>query len=104
MSPLQEAKFWLVANTGLAKDALHVYVGLALFLGSAGLFRWKLSSWRPWLVAAVAVLLGELWDLRDSFIYGTPVRPAANWQDMWNTLFWPTVLLALARWTKVLRR
>jgi hypothetical protein len=104
VSPLQAAKLWAVENVGLAKDALHVHVGLALFLGSAALFRWKLSSWRPWLAVAVAVAIGELWDLRDSFVHDTPIRLAANWQDIWNTLLWPTVLLLLARWTRVLRR
>jgi hypothetical protein len=104
VSPFQSAKLWLVANLGLAKDALHIYVALLLFLGSAALFRWPLKSWRPWLVVAAAALAGEAWDLYDSVAYDTPIRLAANVKDVWNTLFWPTALMLLARWTRVLKR
>ena len=99
MSPLQSAKFWLVQHLSLAKDALHIYVGLALFLGSALLFRWPLRSWKPWAVALAAALLGEAWDLRDSGVYHTRVNLWANWKDVWNTMFWPSALLLLARFT-----
>lgn len=104
MSGLQNAKFWLMAETGLAKDALHIYIGLLLFLGSALLFRWSLRSWKPWAVAVVGALAGEAWDLRDSVTYDTPIMLSANVHDLWNTLFWPTALLLLARYTKLLRR
>jgi hypothetical protein len=99
MSPLQSVKFWLVQHLDLAKDALHIYVGLTLFLGSALLFRWPLRSWKPWAVAAAAALLGEAWDLRDSLAWHTRIDLRGNWKDLWNTLFWPSVLLILARAT-----
>ena len=51
MSPLQTGKFWLIEHVGLAKDALHVHVGLLLFVGSALIFRWPIRSWKPWAVA-----------------------------------------------------
>ena len=104
MSPLQTVKFWLVDHLDLAKDALHVYVGLFLFLGGAALFRWPLRSWRPIALVAAAALIGEIWDLRDSWVYRTPVHLAGNWKDVWNTLFWPTALFLLARGTRVLKR
>ena len=104
MSPLQEAKLLAMAHLGLGKDALHIYVALTLFLASALLFRWPLCGWRPWLVVAAAALIGELWDLYDSVVYDTPIRLAANAKDIANTLFWPTVLMLLARWTRVLKR
>jgi hypothetical protein len=101
MSPLQSAKFWLIEHVSLAKDALHVYVGLALFLGTALAFRWPIRSWKPWAVALAAALIGEIWDLRDSLAYHTRVNLWANWKDLWNTMFWPTALLLLARFTGV---
>lgn len=104
MSPLQQAKLFLANHVHLAKDALHIYVALILFLGSAALFRWPLKSWKPWLVVAVAALAGEVWDLRDSLVYRTPIMLSENGKDILNTLFWPTVLMLLARGTKVLRR
>lgn len=103
-SALQAGKYWLVGNAGLAKDALHVYVGLTLFFGAALLLGWRLSSWKPWSVAAFAALAGEAWDLRDSLVFGTRVDLWANWHDVWNTLFWPSVILLLARQTRLFGR
>lgn len=101
MSPLQTAKMWVVQHLSLAKDALHIYVGLGLFLGSALLLRWPLCSWKPWAVALAAALLGEAWDLRDSLVYGTRIDLSGNWKDVWNTMFWPSALLLLARFTRL---
>lgn len=104
MSPLQQAKFFIVDHAHLAKDALHIYVALILFLGSAALFRWPLKSWRPWLVVLAAALAGEAWDLRDSLVYHTRIELGGNLKDVLNTLFWPTILMLLARGTRVLKR
>jgi len=104
MSPLQQTKLLVVDHVHLAKDALHIYVALGLFLGSAALFRWPLKSWRPWLVVLAAALIGEAWDLRDSLVYRTPIELGGNLKDVLNTIFWPTVLVLLARSTRVLKR
>ena len=102
-SPLQASKLWLAHHVGLTKDALHVYVALILFFGSAALLGWRLSGRRPWLLVLFAVLFGEAWDIRDSLVYRTPLILSANLHDIWNTLFWPTVIMLLARHTRVLR-
>lgn len=104
MSPLQQAKLWLVGNLHLAKDALHIYVALFVFLGSAALFRWPLRSWKPLALVAVAAIGGEAWDMIDRVRGGIGQDPAGNWKDVWNTMFWPTALWLLARYTVVLRR
>ena len=101
MSPLQGGKLWLIGHLGLGKDALHIYVALALLFGSALLFGWRLSSWRPWLVVAVAALAGEAWDMRDRQVAGIAIDPRGHWHDLWNTLFWPSVILLLARRTRL---
>jgi hypothetical protein len=101
MSPLQSVKLWLLGHVGLAKDALHVHVGLLLFVGSALLFRWSARSWKPWAVALTGALLGELWDLRDSLVYHTRIALWANFHDVWNTMLWPSLLLLLARTTSL---
>ena len=56
------------------------------------------------LVVLAAALIGEAWDLRDSLVYHTPIELAGNLKDVLNTLFWPTVLVLLARGTRVLKR
>jgi hypothetical protein len=104
VSALQEAKLWLVGHTGLAKDALHIHVALFLFFAVALVLGWKLSSWRPWLVVLAVTLLGEAWDIRDRIAHGIRLNLWGDWHDIWNTMFWPTMILLLARHTRVLRR
>ena len=104
MSPYQSAKLFLVEATNLSKDALHIYVGLGVMLLVVILFKKSLSDWRPLAAVAVASVAGELWDLVDTFMHRQTLRWDASWKDVWNTLFWPTILFGLARFTRVLRR
>ena len=101
MSPFADGKLWLIEQLGLAKDALHIYVALTLFFGAVLVFGWRLSSWRPWLLVLVAALAGEIWDIRDRLVSGVPIDPRGTWHDLWNTLFWPSVILLLARRTRM---
>ena len=101
MSALQTVKLGLVQHMHLAKDALHIYVALTLFFGSALLFGWRLRSWRPWLIVAAAAVIGELWDISDRHAGHILQNYGANLHDVWNTLFWPSVILLLARRTKL---
>lgn len=100
-SVFQAAKLWLVASTGLAKDALHVHVGLIVFFAAALAFRWPLRSWKPWAAALAVALAGEAWDIWDALAEGRRIVPSGNWKDLWNTMLWPTAILLLARTTKL---
>ena len=104
MSALQSTKLFLVEATNLSKDALHIYVGLGVMLLVLILFKKSLSDWRPLAAVAVASIAGELWDVIDTFSHGRTPRWNANWKDIWNTMFWPTILFGLARFTTVLKR
>ena len=104
MSAFQNSKLWLVGTLGLPKDALHIYVGLILFLGTAALLRRPLRSPLPILVVILAALAGELWDIIDTRNADATIFWARNWHDIWNTSFWPLVLYLLARFTRVLKR
>jgi hypothetical protein len=94
----QAAKLFLVATLGLSKDALHVHVGLGVFLLAALIFRRPLSSPIPVAAVILAALAGETLDMWDD------VRSLGYWRwqasvgDVVNTIFWPLVLWALARW------
>ena len=103
MSPLQEAKLWVMGLAGLPKDALHIYVGLAVFLGAAALARRPLGSRLPILFVLLAALAGEIWDVIDTINAGRPIRWSLNWHDVWNTMFWPTVLFLLFRSRRLLK-
>jgi cell shape-determining protein MreD len=104
MEFLNSAKIFLVEATDLSKDALHVYVGLAIMLLVALVFRRSLADWRPLAAVALAAFAGEIWDLIDTIMHGRTPRFSLNWKDVWNTLFWPALLFLLARFTRVLRR
>lgn len=104
MSVFQDAKLLLVEATNLSKDALHVYVGLGVMLITAILLRRSLKDWRPVAAVALAAVAGEVWDVIDTLSHGGTPRWSLNWKDVWNTLFWPTVLFVLARFTPVLKR
>ena len=97
----KHAKGWLVEWTGLARDGLHVHVGLIAFFTAALIFRWPLRSWKPWAVALAVTLAGEAWDIRDTLAAGERVRLDYNWQDIWNTMLWPSAILILARTTRL---
>jgi len=103
MSPLQQTKLAIVEHLDLAKDALHIYIALTVFLGSCLLFKWKARQWKPWLAVLTVVLIGEAWDLRDSMVYDTPIKLTGNWKDIWNTMLVPTVLMLAARYSKAFR-
>lgn len=103
-SSFQAAKLWLVSATDLAKDALHVHVGLAVFFAAALLLRRPLSSPLPWFAAFGAALLGELLDMRDDLAGIGTWRWHASVHDLLNTLFWPTIILLLARATNLFGR
>lgn len=104
MSLFQNFKLLLIEATNLGKDALHIYVGLCVMLGVAILFRRSLRDWQPLAAVLAAALAGELWDVIDTYAHGGRPRFNANWKDVWNTMFWPTILFLLARFTHVLKR
>lgn len=104
VSPFQHAKIWLTQLMGLPKDALHIYVGLAVFLLAAVLSRKPIRSWLPFTAVVLAALAGELWDVIDTYRAGQRIQWWRNWHDIWNTCFWPLVLFLLARYTRVLKR
>lgn len=100
----QEVKTLIVDHVGLAKDALHVYVALIVFLLACRVCRWPASSVKPWLVVLVVALLGEALDLRHSMANGYTIRFDYHWTDLWNTMLVPTVLVLVARYTNVFER
>jgi hypothetical protein len=103
LSGFQQAKLWVAAWAGLPKDALHIYVGMAVFLLAAALLRAPLRSSRPLAAVLLAALAGEAWDIAETWRAGETVFWARNWHDVWNTCFWPAALTLLARYTRILR-
>ena len=97
-SLFEARKLSVVEATGLDKDALHIYFGMTLFLVVR-------LAWRGrggWIAAWIAVLAmacgGELLDLIAEYTNAQIQPDAAHWHDIWNTIFWPTMLMLVGRW------
>ena len=97
-SLFEARKLSVIEATGLDKDALHIYFGMTLFL----LIRLAWRARGGWLAAWIAVLVmacgGEWLDLTAEYSHSAIQPDAAHWHDIWNTMFWPTVLLVVGRW------
>jgi hypothetical protein len=104
LSAFQQAKLAIVDWADLPKDALHIYVGLAVFLAAAAVSGKSLRHWLPIGAVLAAALAGEAWDLFDTVRAGQRLRWDASWRDVWNTSFWPAILFILARTTRLLKR
>ena len=104
MSSLPDAKILLLGFSGLSKDALHIYVGLAVLLGTALLLRWPLRRGWPLLAVLAAALAGEVWDLANMLQSGAKPLLADSGHDIVNTMAWPLAITLMARFSSVLSR
>ncbi|MEE9433144.1 MAG: hypothetical protein V3V15_02760 [Sphingorhabdus sp.] len=93
-----DLKFFLADEAGLAKDALHIHIGLAVFVLARLLWRWRGGWFFAWLIALTAALGGEWLDMVRERAANAEVSAEAHWHDVWNTMLWPTVLLFIGRW------
>lgn len=91
-------KLYLLDLTGLAKDALHIYAGMAMFIAIRLIWRRRggwLLAWTATLFLALGV---EYMDMRNDGQIGMLQPDPEHWHDIWNTMVWPTVLLLVGRW------
>ena len=94
----EEHKLSIVSSVGLGKDALHIYFGLALFLVVRLVWRRRGGGLIAWGAVLVMACGGEWLDVQAE-IGRSAIQPdAAHWHDIWNTMFWPTMLLIVGRW------
>jgi hypothetical protein len=88
----------VIDATGLDKDALHIYFGLALFLTVRLVWRWR-GGWLVAWLAVLAMACGGEWLDMTAEVGRSAIQPdTAHWHDIWNTMFWPTILLLVGRW------
>jgi hypothetical protein len=92
---LQTFKEIMIDATGLGKDALHVYAGLILLIGVRLVWRRRGGWVLGWLAALSAALVVEYLDIRTELTEANLRPDAEHWKDIWNTMFWPSVLFLL---------
>jgi len=106
-------KMNVVETTGLAKDALHIYVGMGVYLLCLVALRpiiksQGIRSFIALIVVTCIALLGEYLDNRDtieSLGLASLSRDQilASIRDLINTCMLPYVLFALNKWTAIFR-
>jgi hypothetical protein len=96
-SPFQSVKLIVGAMFSLSKDALHIYVGLFVFLTVSYLVRKRYHAAWALLAVFLVACLGEIFDARDNFASLGRWRWRASLHDIMNTMFWPIVLSVLIR-------
>lgn len=82
---------------GLSKDALHISVGLAVFLVAAAVLRKPLHSAIPLLAVVLVAVAGEAVDAVDDYSSLGHWRWAASAHDVAVTAFWPACIALLMR-------
>ncbi len=102
-SIVQTLKLDIISATGLSKDALHVYLGLIVWLLAAALWRKSIATLKPWLVVLAVACVIEAFDAFDNWVDFGYWRAGASVHDVLNTMCWPTVLALLARYTRLLK-
>lgn len=88
-------KMRLVDFVGLTNDAMHIHGSILILFGSAILLRRRADSIWCWLIVLIAELFNEFADLK-GLAPGEDTVDAAM-HDLYNTMFWPTVILVLGR-------
>lgn len=79
----------------LSKDALHIHIGIGLYVIAMLAFRRGPGSWSPWLTVLSFGLLNEAIDLYHNGVSHPELF--GSLKDMINTMIWPTVIVAFAR-------
>ncbi len=103
-SAVQAVKLTIVAATGLSKDALHIYVGLTVYLISSLALRKNTRAYIPILIVVLVACAGEVLDMRDDIRSLGYWRWGASMHDVINTSFWPCVLYVISRRKSVFQR
>ncbi|WP_201587289.1 hypothetical protein [Psychrobacter jeotgali] len=104
-------KINIVETTGLAKDALHIYVGVGIYLLCLFVLRpiiknHNIRAFLALLIVVGVALLGEYFDNRHIILpkgiwalKGADIK--ASLHDLLNTSLLPFILFALNKWTTI---
>jgi len=97
----QLAEYWigykmrLVETAGLTNDAMHIHGSLLILFGSAMMLRRRPDNFWCWLIVLWAELFNEYADLQGKAPGEATIDAAMH--DLYNTMFWPTIILLLGR-------
>jgi hypothetical protein len=92
-----EAKMFIEHASLVSSDALHVIVGVLVWMLFALLLRVSLADWRPWLVLLVLLVLNEMVDLWVERWPDPAMQYGESAKDLLLTMTLPTLLLLVVR-------
>ena len=96
-----EMKEALLGSFGLSNDAMHVHVGLALYLAMLLALRGRGGLWLPIVLLVTMSLVAEVFDILYLMSVKSPFYPMESVRDVGSTLAWPLVFTALlALWRR----
>lgn len=82
---------------GITKDALHIHIGLAIFVALIVILRRSPGSVIPWLGVLAFELLNELLDIFHWHEGAFYFEIGDAFKDVANTMFWPTLTMVAFR-------
>ena len=85
----------LVEVVGLTNDAMHIHGSILILFVSAIVLRRRPDSIWCWLIVFAAELFNEYADLKGVAPGEATIDAAVH--DLYNTMFWPTIILILGR-------
>ena len=92
-----EAKMFLEHASAITSDALHVLIGVGLWVVAAVVLRRRLTDWLPWLVVLAAIVFNETVDLWMEQWPDRAMQYGESAKDLLITLLLPTLLMVAAR-------
>lgn len=102
-SVFQDIKTHIVSFTGLERDALHIYVGIGVFLITSLLFKNHRYRWFIALFTVIAAAsMGEVLDRHDQLIIDKHWYWQGSVHDIVNTCFFPTLFTLILTFTHFL--
>jgi hypothetical protein len=83
----------LATFLGISKDALHIHLGLAIFVALMLILRRAPSSLLPWLGVLAFELVNEAMDIFHWHEGAFSFEVGDSLKDLINTMIWPTLIM-----------
>jgi len=91
---ISDFKDVLEATLHLSRDALHVHIGLVMFIAVAALLRGERRFVLSFLVLLGACVVNEMADFSHAARQNIPFHWLGSAKDVVNTMFWPAIGVA----------
>ena len=92
-----EVKMFIEHASIITSDALHVVIGVGLWVLAAVVLRRRLTDWLPWLVVLAAAVFNETVDLWVEQWPDAAMQYGESAKDILLTMLLPSLLMAAAR-------